>query len=121
MNCLSHDYDLEQRTTNFAKRTVGLCIALPKNEINRPLISQVIRSAGSIGANYREANDALGDKDFIHKMKIARKEGKETLHWLEIIEEANPKLANRMQNLKREAVELKNILSSIILKKEKKK
>ncbi|HPI67112.1 MAG TPA: four helix bundle protein [bacterium] len=112
-------YNLEQRTTDFAKRTVRLCRELSKDEINRPLISQIIRSAGSIGANYREANDALGNKDFIHRMKIARKECKETLHWLEIIEEANPEFSPRMQNLKQEAIELKNILSSIIIKKEK--
>jgi len=121
MNCSPYDYNLEQRTTDFAKRIVRLCLVLPKNEINRPIISQVIRAGGSIGANYREANDALGDKDFIHKMKIARKECKECLHWLEIIEEANPELAPRMQNLKQEAIELKNILSAIINKKNKKK
>ncbi|NMB48706.1 four helix bundle protein [Candidatus Kuenenbacteria bacterium] len=120
MSCLSPYYNLEERTTYFAKRVVGLCMALSKNEINRPLISQIIRSAGSIGANYREANDSLGDKDFIHRIKIARKECKETLHWLEIVEEANPELVMRMQNLKQEAIELKNILSSIIVKKEKK-
>lgn len=120
MNYLVYNYDLEQRTTDFAKRVVRLCRELPKNEINRPLISQIVRSAGSIGANYREANDALGDKDFIHRMKIARKECKESLHWLEIIEEANPEFVPRMQNLKQETRELKNILSSIIIKKDKK-
>jgi len=113
----NYKYNLENRTTEFAKRIVRLCRELYKNEINRPLISQIIRSAGSIGANYREANDALGKKDFLHRMKISRKECKETLHWLEIIEEANPHLSNRMQNLKQETIELKKILSTIIIKK----
>lgn len=115
----SKDYDLEERTTEFGKRVVRLCRALPNNEINKPLINQVIRSAGSIGANYREANDALGDKDFLHKVRIARKEAKETLHWLELIAEANLFLESRMQGLKQEARELKSILSAIIIKKEK--
>jgi four helix bundle protein len=114
-------YNLEERTTEFAKRIIRLCGELSKNEINKPLISQIIRSAGSVGANYREANDALGDRDFLHKIRISRKECKESLHWLELIEEANPKLKPRMQNLKNEAREIKNILSSIILKKENKK
>lgn len=115
-----YKYDLETRTTDFAKRMVGLCKELSKNEINRPLISQIIRSAGSIGANYREANDSLGKKDFLHKMRISRKECKETYHWLEIIEEANPNLSPRMQNIKQELIELRKILSSIIIKKENK-
>ncbi len=114
-------YNLEERTTEFGKRIIKLCQELLKNDINKPLISQIVRSAGSIGANYREANDALGDKDFLHKMRISRKECKESLHWLELIEEANPQLKPRMQNLKNETREIKNILSSIILKKENKK
>lgn len=114
-------YNLEERTTKFGKRIINLCQELIKNEINKPLISQIIRSAGSVGANYREANDALGDKDFLHRMRISRKECKESLHWLELIEEANPQLKPRMQNLKNETREIKNILSSIILKKENKK
>ena len=79
-------YDLEERTTDFAKRIIRLCKKLPKNTINNPLINQIIRLSGSIGANYREANDSLGKKDFLHKLKISRKEAKETKHWLELIE-----------------------------------
>jgi four helix bundle protein len=80
------------------------------------MISQVVASAGSVGANYREANDALGKKDFSHRLKIARKEAKETIHWLELIEEANPDFADRMADLKQEVAEILNILSSIISK-----
>ena len=118
---MSHyKYNLEDRTTNFGKRVIKLCQALSKNTINNPLINQVIRSAGSVGANYREANDSLGDKDFLHKMRIARKECKECLHWLELIEEANSVFKPRMQNLKQEDREIKSILSSIINNKEEK-
>lgn len=109
-------YDLEERSTEFAKRVIRLCKELPKDAMNSRLVGQVVGSAGSIGANYREANDALGKKDFIHRLKIARKEAKETIHWLELIEEANPDLKDRMNEIKQEANELKNILSAIITK-----
>jgi len=74
------NYDLEERTTEFAKRVILLCRALPKEFINNRLIGQIVGSAGSVGANYREANDALGKKYFIHRLKISRKEAKETIH-----------------------------------------
>jgi four helix bundle protein len=73
-------YDLEDRTLEFAKRILKMVRALPKNSINEYYSSQVVRSSGSIGANYREANDALGKKDFIHRIKISRKESKETTY-----------------------------------------
>lgn len=111
-------YDLEQRTTEFAKRIIRLCKTLPKNTINNPLINQIIRSSGSIGANYREANDSLGKKDFLHKLKISRKESKETKHWLELIEEANPEISKNIEDLKQENQELINIFSAIITKAE---
>ena len=75
-----HTFDLEKRTTNFAKRIIRLCHALPRNSMNSRLIGQVVGSAGSIGANYREANDALGKKDFLMRMRISRKETKECIH-----------------------------------------
>jgi len=114
-------FDLEERTTDFAKRVIRLCKALAKNSINYRLVGQVVGSAGSVGANYREANDALGKKDFTHRLKISRKEAKECLHWLELIEEANPEFKTRMKNLKQEATELRNILSAIIIKTNSKK
>lgn len=112
-------FDLEERTTSFAKRIIRLCKSLPKNIINDKLVGQIIRSAGSIGANYREANDALGKKDFVCRIKISRKETKETIHWLELIEESEPTFKDRMQDLKKEAGELRNILSAIITTAEK--
>lgn len=112
----NHKFDLEKRTTEFGKRVVRLCISLPKNSINNRLTGQAVGSAGSVGANYREASDSLGKKDLIMRMKISRKEAKETMHWLDLIEEANPELKDRMQDIKREATEIKNILSAIISK-----
>jgi four helix bundle protein len=74
----------------------------------------VVGSAGSVGANYREANDALGKKDFLQHMKIARREAKESHHWLDCILEANETEESEILPLLKEADELKKILSSII-------
>ena len=107
-------FDLEERTTEFAKNVIRLCRKLTRDSMNNRLIGQIVGSAGSVGANYREANDALGKKDFAHRLKISRKEAKETLHWLELIEVANPSFKKEIKVLYQEATELKNILSSII-------
>ena len=106
--------NFEDRTTEFAKRIIKLCKEISKDTINRRLIDQIIRSSGSIGANYREANEALSKKDFIHRLRISRKEAKETDHWLELIKEANPEFSERMQNLFQEIREIRNILSAMI-------
>ena len=110
----SHPFDLEERTTLFAQRVIRLCQALPRNPINDRLTGQAVGSAGSVGANYREANDALGKKDFLFRLRIARKEAKEILHWLVLIAEANPSVSSRMRALVQEGDEIKKILSSII-------
>lgn len=108
--------ELEERMTEFARRVIRLCRALPKDTINNRLIDQIVRSAGSVGANYREANECLGKKDFAHRLRISRKECKETEHWLQLIQEANPGVEKRMGGLSAECNELRNILSSIIAK-----
>lgn len=112
----NHYRELEDRMTEFAKRVIRLCKELPNDTINRRLIDQIIRSAGSVGANYREANEALGKKDFVHRLRIARKECKETDHWLILIEEANQDFSKRMEALFGECHEIRNILSAIITK-----
>jgi len=110
-------YNLEKRTTEFAKNVVKLCRKLPKDSINSRITGQLAGSSGSIGANYREANDALGKKDFILRLKISRKEAKETIHWLEILKEANKEdFHQEIDDLIKEAEELRNILSSILQK-----
>jgi len=109
-------YDLEERTTKFAKTVIKLCKNLPKNSINDRLISQTVGASGSVGANYREANDALGKKDFVQRLKIARREAKENQHWLELILEANASREAEVRPLLKEVNELRNILSAIINK-----
>lgn len=112
------EFDLERRTTEFAKAVIRVCKDLPRNPINDRLIGQVVGASGSVGANYKEANDALGKKDFIQRLKIARREAKESHHWLELILEANTDKEIEIKPLTGEAKELKNILSSIIAKSE---
>jgi four helix bundle protein len=109
-----HSFDLEDRTLKFARGVINLCKKLPQNPINRELISQVIRASGSVGANYREANDALSKKDFGHRIKITRKEAKEPHYWLQLLTEANPEFKNEILQLLQEALELKKIFSSIV-------
>lgn len=111
-------FDLERRTTEFAKGVIRVCKTLPRNAMNDRVIGQVVGASGSVGANYREANDALGKKDFVQRMKIARREAKESHHWLELLLEANDEREIEIKPLLREAEELKNILSSIITKSE---
>jgi len=83
-------YDLVERTAEFGKATIIFLKSIPENTINRPLISQLVRSATSIGANYMEADCAESKKDFNHKISICKKESKETKHWLRMIAKANP-------------------------------
>lgn len=108
-----HNFDLEERTLEFAKKVIRLCKELPQNVINRELISQLIRASGSVGANYREANDALSKKDFNHRIKITRKEAKESFYWLKLLKENNPEYVSDIDSLLNEALELKKIFSSI--------
>lgn len=109
-------FDLEERTLNFSKDLLQFCSKLQKNPINNPIIDQVVRSGTSVGANYREANDAIGKKDFIMRIKIARKEAKETIYWLDLLLASNNLHKEEIERLLKESIELKNILSAIINK-----
>jgi len=108
-------YDLEERTFQFAKSVRILVKSLPKTIANFEDSKQVIRSSGSVGANYIEANEALSKKDFIFRIKICRKEAKGSAYWLRLILETN-NLDKELdfRRLINEATELKKIFSSII-------
>ncbi len=110
-------YDLEERTFIFAKDVRFFIKTLTKTIANIEDGKQVIRSSGSVGANYREANEALSKKDFVMRIKISRKEAKESVYWLKLINETN-NLENSKEALMliQEATELKKILSSILEK-----
>lgn len=67
-------YDLEERTLSFAKRVIEFVNKLDKTLSNIEIVKQIVRSSGSVGANYIEANEALSKKDFVMRIKICRKE-----------------------------------------------
>ena len=106
-------YNLEERTQKFGKDVIGFCRSIDKNEITRPLISQLIRSATSIGANYVEADGAESKKDFKHKIAICKKESKETKHWLKMMCAAATNKKAEADRLWQEAQELTLIFSKI--------
>ena len=109
-------YDIEDRTALFGEEIIKFLKTLTDNYINKPLISQLIRSATSIGANYMEADCAESKKDFRHKISICKKESKETTHWLRMIATANPDKTNACRNFWKEAHELTLIFFAIIKK-----
>jgi four helix bundle protein len=78
-------YDLESRTSDFSQRIIFFVKTLTITKINQNIISQLLRSATSIGANYREANNGSSKKDFINKISICRKEARETEYWIELL------------------------------------
>ena len=78
-------YDLEERTAKFGEKVIDFVKSLPSNPVNNPLISQFIRSATSVGANYMEADGAESKSDFIHKIAICKKEALETQYWIKLI------------------------------------
>jgi len=110
-------YDLEERTFQFAKAVRLFVKTLPKTISNFEDGKQLLKASGSVGANYREANESLSKKDFLMRMKISRKEAKESAYWLRLIHETNNlKNANDAKSLMQEANELKKIFSSILEK-----
>lgn len=110
------NYDLEQRTLDFAINTRELCKQLKHHTINLVYIKQLIRCSSSIGANYIEANENLGQKDFQFRLKVARKEAKESIFFLQLLIIDEVTHENAKNNLIDEAMQLRKILSAIILK-----
>ena len=109
-------YDLEERTLRFAKEVISFVNRLPKSLSNVEIIKQLVRSSGSVGANYIEANEALGKQDFKMRTKICRKEAKESVYWLKLVEVNDEKKENARQQLIVEAAQLTKIFSSILEK-----
>ena len=99
-------YDLEDRTLAFARRVRSLVKALPKSHGNYEDCKQLIRSSGSVGANYIEANEALSKKDFLVRAKICRKEAKESAYWLKLVDvNGDANIENVRMELQKEAME----------------
>ncbi|MFN8008526.1 MAG: four helix bundle protein [Terriglobia bacterium] len=115
----SRKYDLETRTFEFARNVRAFVKMLPWTISNGEDIRQLVRAAGSVGANYIEANESLGKKDFLLRIKISRKEAKESRYWLRLLDTAENAAVNKYRDaLIREATELMNIFGSIVRKSE---
>jgi four helix bundle protein len=108
-------YDLEERTFQFAKDVRNFVKSLPNTIANIEDTKQIVKASGSVGANYRESNESLSKKDFLLRIKISRKESKESEYFLRLINETN-NLSNQDEacRLIQEANELKKIFSSIL-------
>ena len=106
-------YDLEERTAKFGENIIKFCKQIEQNAISRSLISQLVRSGTSVGANYMEANAASSRKDFQNKIFICKKESQETKHWLRMIAEYLPEKKDDIRNLWKESQELTMIFQKI--------
>jgi len=105
--------ELEERITGLKVTVVSLCKKLDYNSINKVLVGQVIRFIGSIGANYCEANEASSLKDTKYKVNLSTKEAKESINWLILSKEANPKFEESLKGISLETKEFAKILATI--------
>ncbi len=110
-------YDLEERTFEFARYVRAFVKRLPRTVSNQEDVRQLIRSSGSTGANYIEANEALSKKDFRMRIKIARKESKESRYWLRLLDTQDDiTLDTERKGLIQESTELLRIFTAILEK-----
>jgi four helix bundle protein len=109
-------YDLEERTAKFGEDIIEFARKLPRNDITKRIIPQLVGAGTAVGSNYCEADCAESNKDFIHKMAIANKEAKESKHFLRMSAKACPELSFDARKLWKEAHELNMIFITIIKK-----
>lgn len=115
-NKTKREFDLEVRTTKFSVGMLTACSKVPVTLITKPIIEQVVRSATSIGANYREANGCDSKKDFKNKLSICKKEAKETMYWIHILSTFATNQKDELRILWKEVHELSLIFAAIINK-----
>lgn len=108
-------FDLEERTIRFTKEVIAFTKDLPPTIANKEISRQLVRAAGSVGANYIEASENLSTKDFLLHIKISRKEAKEARYWL-LTSDCPPEVVVARDRLCQEATELMLILSAIMRK-----
>lgn len=113
MTQFPNNYDLEERTAKFGENIIEFCRSLEQDVIIKPIISQLIRSGTSVGANYMEANAASSKKDFKNKIHICKKEAQETKHWLRMAAKCLPKRKEEIRKVWRECQELTLIFQKI--------
>jgi len=106
-------YNLESRTQRFSLAVIELCRSVKFDSITKPLVSQLIRSASSIGANYREANNASSRRDFGYKISLCKKEAAETEYWLSMLASSSAGSYDRCNELKSECHEMVLVFQKI--------
>jgi four helix bundle protein len=114
MRAPTRAFDLEERTATFGKAVIRFAKTLPTTAVTRSIVSQLVRSATSVGANYCEADDAESRLDFKHKIGICKKEAREVGHWLRMAVEAVPEAKDAARPLWLEARELNLIFNAIV-------
>jgi four helix bundle protein len=112
-------FDLEERMLIFASDVRDFLLSLPQTAANRIYTDQLLRSSSSVGANYIEGNDAIGDKDFLVKIRTSRREAKESRYWLRLLQISNEENKNIQHRLADEAEQFVRILSAITSKVQK--
>jgi four helix bundle protein len=111
-------YDLEERTALFAERVRNFCLKLSKNIVNTEYLPQLIRAGSSPGANYIEANESIGDRDFKMKIKTCRRESKESAYWLRlVVTDGSKEMEDERNYLRQEAKEFILIFTAILKKR----
>ncbi|MCX6737538.1 MAG: four helix bundle protein [Candidatus Parcubacteria bacterium] len=113
MTQFSNKYNLEERTAKFGENVIVFCSGIRQDAITRPLISQIVRSWTSVGANYMEANSASSRRDFQNKIFICKKEAQETKHWLRMMANCFPERKEEISKLWQETQELTMIFQKI--------
>lgn len=115
---ITKKYDLEDRTLVFARQVRQFVRKIKKDTPNLEDGKQLVRSSGSIGANYIEANESLSKKDFVMRIKICRKEAKESQYWLRLINTSDGDICLETERaaLEKESRELMCIFGSIVTK-----
>jgi len=116
MTNLQKQFDLEERTSTFGQDVIAFSAKIQRTPVTMSLITQLVRSATSVGANYSEANNAFSRADFKHKISICRKESKEAVYWLKMFLAINNCDKTLARNLGKEAQELNLIFNAIINK-----
>lgn len=106
--------ELETRTKKFHINVIWLCSHLPKNTASYEIAKQIIRSAGSVGANYRVTIRAKSKADYVYKMEVVLEEIDESLYWLEILKESGLASGIEITNLIKEASELTSIFAATV-------
>jgi four helix bundle protein len=109
----NNKYNLEERTAKFGELIIVLCKRISQDNIVKPIINQLVRSATSIGANYMEANGASSKKYFVNKIFICKKEAQETKHWLRMAAVCDPAIKDDARKLWQECQELTLIFQKI--------